>query len=213
MEVAPKNNRNQSENVDPSQQLVEKASAGCADSFCQLVEQNHRRIRLYLGKYVHCSAQVDDVAQEVFWVAFRQLKNFRGESKFSTWLIGIARIKALEFLKAETKGRRNRKQFFEAEIASRQIARLEKDAQSVLAEQQLSAMQVCLDQLPEKSRELINRYYFEQQAAKSIAAQSKVSTGSVRMKLFRIRQILQKCIMARSQEIENKQTLTEFDNE
>ena len=213
MEVAPKNNRNHLENVDLSRQLVEQASAGCSDSFRQLVEQNHQRIRLYLGRYVHCSAQVDDIAQEVFWIAFRQLSDFRQEAKFSTWLIGIARNKALEFLKAETKGRKRIRHFFEAEIASRQISRLENDADGELAEQRLSAMQLCLDQLPEQSRELINRYYFEQQPATNIAAQANVTTGSVRMKLFRIRQILQKCIMARSQEIENKQTLTEFDNE
>jgi len=213
MEVIPKNNKNHLENNDPSSQLVEQASAGCSDSFRQLVELNHRRIRLYLGKYVHCSDHVDDIAQEVFWVAFRQLGDFRRSAKFSTWLIGIARNKALEFLKAETKARKGRKQFFEAEIANRQFSRLENDAGYDLADRRLSAMQLCLDQLPEKSRELINRYYFEQQPATSIAAQSKVSTGSVRMKLFRIRQILQKCILARSQETGDVQPVTEFDNE
>lgn len=213
MEVKPKNNRNHLENADPSQQLLNQAIAGCSDSFRQLVEQNHRRVRLYLGKYVQCSAQVDDIAQEVFWIAFRQLGNFRREAKFSTWLLGITRIKALEFLKAEKKGRKSRKQFFEAEIARKQISRLENDVESEIAERRISAMQLCLDQLPNQSRELINRYYFEQQPAISIAAKSKVSTGSIRMKLLRIRQILQKCIVARSQEIDGKQTLTEFDNE
>ena len=201
------------ENVDPSQQLVEQASGGCADSFRQLVEQNQRRIRLYLGKYVQCSAQVDDIAQEVFWIAFRQLGDFRRDAKFSTWLIGIARNKALEFLKAEARGRKKRKQFFEAEIAREQISRLENGADCELAERRLSAMQLCLDQLPDRSRELINRYYFDQQPATRIAANSNVSTGSIRMKLLRIRQVLLKCIVARSQELGGKRPLKEFGNE
>jgi RNA polymerase sigma-70 factor (ECF subfamily) len=213
MEVAPKNNRNQLENVDSSQQLVEQASAGCADSFRQLVEQNHRRVRLYLGKYVQCSAQVDDIAQEVFLVAFRQLGNFRREAKFSTWLLGIARNKSLEFLKAETKVRKGRKQFYEAEIANKQISRLEHGTECEIEQLRISAMQLCLEQLPDPSRELINRYYFEQQSASSIAAKSNVSSGSIRMKLLRIRQVLQKCIVARSQELDGKQSMTEFDNE
>ena len=106
MEALPKNKRDSLESTDPAQQSVEQSSAGCTDSFGQLVEQNHRAIRLYLGKFVQCSARVDDIAQGVFLVAFNQLSRFRHEAKFSTWLIVIARNKALEFLKAEIKARR-----------------------------------------------------------------------------------------------------------
>ena len=214
MNVAPNNKRNQSKDVDPSQKLVEKALAGCSHSFRQLVEQNHRRIRLYLGRYVHCSEEVDDIAQEVFCVAFSQLSHFRGDAKFSTWLIGIARNKAMEFLKAETRRRTSRKQFLEAEIASQRITRLEEQHDNCeLAEQRIRAMQLCLDQLPDQSRELINRYYFDQQSAIDIADASSVSAGSIRMKLLRIRQILQKCIVTRSQEFDDSQTMIEVENE
>ena len=214
MNVASNNKLNQLGNGDPCQQLVEKASAGCSDSFRQLVEVNHRRIRLYLGRYVQSSTEVDDIAQEVFLVAFSQLNRFRGESKFSTWLIGIARIKALEFLKAQARSRKTQKQLFEAEIANQQIARLEQmHDQCELAQRRLEAMQLCLDQLPNQSRELINRYYFDQQTAIDIAAASDVSTGSVRMKLLRLRKILQKCIVARSQDVDSLPTVTEFENE
>lgn len=201
MNLAPNNNQNQLEDGDRCQRLVEKAIAGCSDSFRQLVEMNHRRIRLYLGRYVQCATEVDDIAQEVFLVAFSQLSAFRRESKFSTWLIGIARNKALELLKNRAMLRKNQKQFFEAEIASRQIAKLEQmHDQSELAERRLDAMQLCLEQLPNQSRELINRYYFDQQSATKIASESNVSTGSIRMKLLRLRKILQKCIVSRAQD-------------
>ncbi len=205
MNVASNNKLNQLEDGDPCQQLVEKASAGCSDSFRQLVEKNHQGIRLYLGRYVQCSTEVDDIAQEVFLVAFSQLSRFRGESKFSTWLIGIARNKALEFLKARARVRKGQRQFFEAEIAVGQIDRLEAiHDQCDLAERRLGAMQLCLDQLPPQSRELIHRYYFDQQTAIDIAAESDVTTGSVRMKLLRLRKILQKCIVARSQDTDDQ---------
>ena len=214
MNVAPNNKRSQLEDVDPSQTLVEETLTGCAHSFRQLVEQNHRRIRLYLGRYVHCSEEVDDIAQEVFCVAFSRLSHFRGEAKFSTWLIGIARNKALEFLKAETKRRTGRKQFLEAEVASQRVNRVEEQHDSCeMAERRIRAMQLCLDLLPDQSRELINRYYFDQQSASKIANSSSVSVGSIRMKLFRVRQILRKCIVMRSQEPDESQTKLEFENE
>ena len=212
--VAPNNKRNQLEDVDPSQKLVEKALTGCSHSFRQLVEQNHQRIRLYLGRYVHCSEEVDDIAQEVFCVAFSQLSHFRGEAKFSTWLIGIARNKGLEFLQAETKRRTGQKQFLEAEIASQSVTRLEDKYDSCeLVERRIRAMKLCLDLLPDQSRELINRYYFDQQSASDIADASSVSAGSIRMKLLRIRQILQKCIVTRSQEPDDSQAMLEVKNE
>jgi len=214
MEVALKSKRNQLESVDPSSRLVEQAIAGCSDSFRQLVEQNHQPVRLYLAKYIRCGAQIDDVAQEVFLIAFSQLNGFRRDAKFSTWLIGIARNKALEFLKAETKARKNQKRFFDAEIANRQISRLERQQQeSERAQQRLTAMQLCLDQLPDQSRELIDRYYFDQQTATSIASQGNVSTGSVRMRLLRIRQVLQNCIVTRSQDSSANQSATKADHE
>ena len=216
MELASNNKRNQLEKSDLSRELVEKASAGCSDSFRQLVEQNHRQVRLYIGRYVQCPSQVDDIAQEVFFIAFREMNRFLFKSKFSTWLIGIARNKALEFLKAEIKTRERRKQLFEAEIASRQIARLEhQHREADLAQQRLTAMQFCLEQLPSKSRQLIDGYYFDQQTANSIAKKADISAGAVRMKLLRIRQILQKCIVARLQDASEDQSVLELelDNE
>ena len=212
--VATNNKRNQLEDVDLSRILVEKALTGCSHSFRQLVEQNHRRIRLYLGRYVHCSEEVDDIAQEVFCVAFSQLSHFRGKAKFSTWLIGIARNKALEFLRAETKRRASQKQFLEAEIASQRVTRLEQKHDSCgLVERRIQAMQLCLDLLPDQSRELINRYYFDHESASKIADASTVSAGSIRMKLLRIRQILQKCILTRSQDPDDSGTMVEVENE
>jgi len=214
MGTAPNNKRNSLEKTDPMRQLVEQASTGCSDSFGQLVELNHRSIRLYLAKYIHCSEQVDDVAQEVFFIAFDQLSRFRLESKFSTWLFGIARNKALEFLKAEKKERKTRKQFFEAEIANQQISRLENQRHDCeLAQERLSVMQLCLDQLPDQARKLIDLYYFDQQKAADIAAETDASTGSVRMRLLRIRRILQKCIVARTRGPGGNLPVLEFDNE
>jgi len=197
MTAVPKNRRTRLKKVDPSAELVEMASKGCADSFRQLVELHQKAIRLYLAKYVQCSTHVDDIAQEVFVVAFRQITRFRRESKFSTWLTGIARNKALEFLRAEISARKSRNQFLELEIARRKISRLGDENQELEEVQgRLEAMRSCLDQLPLRSKDLVNQYYFDQQSSVAIAAESNQTCSSVRMKLLRIRRVLLKCILA-----------------
>ena len=186
--------------MNHSNRLVDLAKQGCADSFRQLVELHHKPIRMYLAKYVRSLADVDDIAQEVFVVAFSQLDRFRGDSKFSTWLTGIARNKALEFLRAEVVERKKKNNFQQANITTCQVSSLKIQRRDFeFLEEQLSALESCLEQLPDRSRNLIDRHYFAQQSTATIAADTNEASGTVRMKLLRIRRILQKCISARSE--------------
>ncbi len=186
--------------MNHSNRLVDLAKQGCADSFRQLVELHHKPIRMYLAKYVRSLADVDDIAQEVFVVAFSQLDRFRGDSKFSTWLTGIARNKALEFLRAEVVERKKKNNFQQANITTCQVSSLKFQRRDFeFLEEQLSALESCLEQLPDRSRNLIDRHYFAQQSTATIAADTNEASGTVRMKLLRIRRILQKCISARSE--------------
>lgn len=199
MTVIPPETQTPLRPIDTSSQLVEKASKGCSDSFRELVELHQQSLRLFLSRFVHCSTRVDDIAQEVFVAAHCQLKKFRHEAKFSTWLLGIARNKALEFLRTEIAARKNQSLFLEVEIAKRKMSRLVNDKKDFeQAQERLSKLRACLDQLPVRSRTLVNQYYFDQQSATSIAAESMQACNTIRMKLLRIRRVLQKCIMASS---------------
>ena len=186
--------------VNHSNRLVGLARQGCADSFRQLVELHHKPIRMYLAKHIRCSADVDDIAQDVFMVAFRQMDRFRGESKFSTWLTGIAHNKPLEFLRAKITERKKQSNFQQANIIKHQISSLKIQQHDFdFLEDQLFALESCLEQLPARSKNLIDRHYFDQQSTVSIASEANEASGTIRMKLLRIRRILQKCISARSE--------------
>ena len=186
--------------VNHSNRLVGLARQGCADSFRQLVELHHKPIRMYLAKHIRCSADVDDIAQDVFMVAFRQIDRIRGESKFSTWLTGIAHNKALEFLRAKITERKKQSNFQQANIIKHQISSLKIQQHDFdFLEDQLFALESCLEQLPARSKNLIDRHYFDQQSTVSIASEANEASGTIRMKLLRIRRILQKCISARSE--------------
>jgi len=166
---------------------------------------HHKPIRMYLAKHVQCSADVDDIAQDVFVVAFRQLERFRGDSKFSTWLTGIAHNKALEFLRAKINERNKQSNLHQVSIAKHQISSLKIQQHDFdFLEDQLSALELCLEQLPARSRTLIERHYFDQQSTVSIASEANEASGTVRMKLLRIRRILQKCISNRFQSNDGK---------
>jgi len=60
-------------------------------AFEQLLRRHQGMVRAQLGRLLHGDhAAADDLAQEVFLLAWRKLGQFRGNARFSTWLYRIA---------------------------------------------------------------------------------------------------------------------------
>jgi len=149
---------------------------------------------MFLARFVHCPQRVDDLAQETFVTAFKQQHRFQGRSKASTWLIGIARNKALQFLRVEQRRKDRTKTFINSLSGFRQLQDNSSEPLEAENMERLEALKNCLGQLPSRSFELIEQFYFRGATAVTIAAQSNAKESAVRMKLKRIRSILQKCI-------------------
>lgn len=71
-------------------QLIAQVLAGNADAFHDLIRPYERMVYLTLFTMLKNETETEDAAQEVMVNAFRHLATFRGESKFSTWLVTIA---------------------------------------------------------------------------------------------------------------------------
>jgi RNA polymerase sigma-70 factor (ECF subfamily) len=74
----------------PDEELVARATAGDLDSFNQLVARWERPIYALAYRTLGREEDARDVAQEAFMRAYRGLKGFKGEAKFSSWLYRIA---------------------------------------------------------------------------------------------------------------------------
>ncbi len=181
--------------LEQMNQLVEQAKGGCNDAFRELVIQNHQLVRLFVSRFVSCAAQIEDISQDVFLTAFDRLDGFRGDSKFSTWLLGIARNKALHVLRQEMRRKKSQQNLVERELAKQKFDRLD-DEDEGFAEEKIAALRSCLGKLPEPSAMLVKQFYFDQKSSIDIAADKKQKGSAVRMKLLRIRKALGRCIKA-----------------
>ena len=181
---------------DPVQTaLIQHARSGSVTAIDQLIRDHQASVRMFLARYINCSETVDDLAQEVFVVAFRDLEKYKNASKFLTWLLGIARFKALSHLRNQVRWRKRNQQYIEMEIARRQVHRIENEELERTAQTQ-QALQNCLNRLPEKSLQLVNAYYYQGQTSDEIGRDTSQKSGTIRMKLMRIRAALQKCIQS-----------------
>jgi len=73
--------------TDPG--LVARARAGDMEAFTELVMQHQRRIHALAYRLTGSASEAEDLAQEAFLRAWRQLPGFRGDSTFATWLCRI----------------------------------------------------------------------------------------------------------------------------
>ena len=71
------------------QKLIQRIRDGEHELFYELIRPYERRIYAAAFAIVRNDADADDVAQEAVLKAFKHIRQFRGEARFSTWLIQI----------------------------------------------------------------------------------------------------------------------------
>src|SRR5262249_8432307 len=137
-----------SPHVEDEAQLVAQARAGSPAAFTELVRLHHRSVRAYLSRLVRSADAVEDLAQEVFLHAYQQLAAYPGAAPLLAWLLGIARNRALQHLRGETRRLRREGRHREANLAEwrRQLAETDAAEPDELS-RQLAALDDCLGRL------------------------------------------------------------------
>lgn len=78
------------ENNDDDEELVKRCAGGDREAFNDLVLKYQKKVFSVAYRFVGDPEEANDLAQEIFTAAYQNLKSFRGDSKFSTWLFQIA---------------------------------------------------------------------------------------------------------------------------
>lgn len=181
--------------MDEETLLIEQARKGGEEAFERLVGLHQGRVRAFLGRYVRNRDMVDDLAQEVFFSAYRTVSSYQGDSPFAIWLIGIARHRALTYLRGESRRKARESAGLSAALAGWQAEYLgSTSGDSSREERRLSALTECMKQIPDPSASVMNDYYFAGHSAAGIARTLGKKENVVRMMLLRTRQLLRRCI-------------------
>ena len=171
--------------------LVCEAVAGSREAFGELVSRHHRIVRTVLWRVLGDESEVEDVAQEVFMSALAGVADFRQQSSFQTWLLSIARNKAITILRKRQSEPGKAVNGLEHLIVQHQM-------ESMLAGSvetpTLDALRWCIDQLSEDHQRLVNDIYFEGRSAAQVARDRDQAKNPIRMRLMRIRKALSGCI-------------------
>lgn len=166
--------------------LVSEVLAGNQLSFQLLVERYQARVFQVARHYVRDSAEVEDVAQETFLKAFRNLETFQQQSAFSTWLVRIAINTALDSLKRRGRSPVRAVEDLEAVPARPGRSVAPPDA-GMRAEETARVTREVLEDLPAIFRTVLLLREFEGLSYQEMADMLGISIGTVESRLFRAR--------------------------
>ena len=180
--------------------LIQRILAGETELFHELIRRYERLVYVTIFAILKNEAEAEDGAQETMISAFRNLKSFRGEAKFSTWLVTIAMNEARKRLR-KTKtvpedslddGMEDVEGDFTPAVLTdwREIP-LEALERKELKEKLQEAVRV----LPQKYREVFVLRDIEELNQEETAAALGINVTLVKVRLHRARMMLQKLLV------------------
>ena len=165
--------------------------------FADLVKEHQVSMRVFVRSLGVESVWVDDLAQDAFVVAYREMDSYDPDRDFGKWLRGIARNLVRNELRKQGRHRRILHESLSQHLLD--LAEIEKDREVDVT--QLSALRDCVEQLPGKSRELVRSRYNEGWDATVLADKFEMKAATVRQTLLRIRRQLFQCVNQRVKEV------------
>lgn len=155
-----------------------------------LVCEHHRRALAYALSLVRSAHDAEDLVQEAFVTAYRNLDKFDEAKDFGAWLRGIVRNKYLELLRkrCELPVSQELLDDLDAVHLKWDNAFLDRGFHPI------EALQHCLNLLQGPARLVVDLFYFDGIGCDDIADRLKVKTDAVWKRLERIRVILFECI-------------------
>jgi len=171
--------------------LLDRIGRGETDLYLQVVRRFELMLRGYLAGQLYNLAEADDLAQEVFIAAWRDLAGFRRGEDFGAWLRGIARHRLLTHFRSQQR-RANAVERFQAEVA--RIAEQELDAAARNDESgRFDRLLHCISRLPEKLRRVVHAGLDGARPA-ALAEELRTTVPAIYQLHYRANQLLRECM-------------------
>lgn len=176
------------------QELIRRILRGESDLYAQLVDHYARMIQTLVARIIDRPEEAEEVAQDVFVKAFRQLDSFGGRSSFQTWIYRIACNTALSH------ARRSRRRTTLTGVDERRLGLLpdeevERLEEWAAHERRLEALTRALARLEAEERALVTLFYYEERPVSECAAITGLTENNVKVRLHRIRKKLYLLVM------------------
>jgi RNA polymerase sigma-70 factor (ECF subfamily) len=166
-------------------EIISRVLKGEQNAYAELVSRYQGYVFTLVLRMIKSREDAEEVAQDVFVKAYRSLADFRGESKFSTWLYTIANTTSITFLrkkKLDVHSLDNEKVF---EVADSKDSGLR--ANLVEQKSRINMVNEAIAMLSPDDAEIITLFYKAEQNLEEISRILRLETNTVKVRLHRAR--------------------------
>ena len=164
--------------------LIGRIASGDRLAMQVLFARHHVRVFRFVLRLVRDESRAEDLISEVFLDVWRQAGKFEGRSAVSTWLLAIARFKALSALRRRTDAELD-------EETAETIEDTSDDPEVALEKKDKSAViRKCLVHLSAEHREIIDLVYYHEKSVEEVAAIVGIPENTVKTRMFYARKRL-----------------------
>lgn len=169
------------------QLYIAKVINGDTNAFAYLVDSYKNMVYSLAFKMTKNREEAEEISQDTFIKAFKNLDKFKGDSKFSTWLYKIAYYASLDNIK---KNKNNNSTFEINEITFNQIKSVDNILEGIERKERAKIMEACLHKLADEERSIIWMFYYDELSLKEIIEVTDLSEANLKVKLHRARKKL-----------------------
>lgn len=176
--------------------LLERIAQGDAAAVESVYRQYYGTVSAFVRMQIADSGAVEEIVDDVFMVVFSSANQFRGESAFKTWLLGIARNLCHNWLR-----QMSREPVAGLDVSDAELSGLMDQAWPVLDHLQQQQVQAiirrCLDRLPGPQKEALFWVFFEELSVEDTAKTVACAIGTVKSRLFHAKAKMADCVKRR----------------
>ena len=159
-------------------ELLEDVAGGNRQAMRSLYLRHNTRVFHFVARMIRDESRAEDIVSEVFLDVWRHAGRFEGRSQVSTWILAIARYKAISVL------RQRQEEALDVD-AVEGIADLADDQQTDLEKKDTGALlRQCLKQLSPEHREIIDLVYYHEKSVNEVAEIVGVPRNTVKTRMF-----------------------------
>lgn len=166
-------------------EIISSVLQGDKNAYAELVTRYQNYVFTLTLRLIKSREDAEEVAQDVFVKAYRSLKDFRGESKFSTWLYTIVNTTSITFLRKKKLAIQSLDDERTFEVADSKDSGFRAD--QVEKKSRIAMVTNAISLLNPDDAEVITLFYKAEQSLEEISKILGMETNTVKVRLHRAR--------------------------
>lgn len=171
--------------------LAAVAASQDREAYRALFDRYYPRVFVFVRRRVEDQELAREITSDVFLEVWTSAASFRGESKISSWIFGIARFKCLEAVRQRGRFKRSRVIATDDEFMV-QVPDEQESVTHIDAREDLRRLAGLLERIPEEQREALEWAVIDGESLEDVARRQNVSRDTVKTRISRARKSLRR---------------------